>query len=281
MRSLKAIRKLNNSAAICVDSNGNEIVAMGKGVGFGEFPREIPLSQIERSFYNIDVKGKNIMKDLKTEIVIFAAKIMDIVDNELPYELSPNAVLLLADHIAFAMERTQKRLRVRMPLAYDVQQLYPHEYKIAKYTVSRIRKEFLVGLPREEIAGIAMNLINAKMAPDEKNEQQETQEYDDMLEEITEIVERDFRIMVDRESFDFARYATHLQYLFERIKNGKAINSANLHLYRDFCDDFPELVTCVEHVSRHIKEKWAAELSQEERLYLMLHINQICVREGL
>lgn len=95
---------------------------MGKGVGFGEFPREIPLSQIERSFYNINEKDQNVMRDLLPEVVLFAAKMMDIIKNELPYELNPNAVLVLADHISFAIERMKKNLRVKMPLAYDIRQ---------------------------------------------------------------------------------------------------------------------------------------------------------------
>lgn len=34
-----AIRKLNNNAVICRDSRGREVVALGKGVGFGgDFP---------------------------------------------------------------------------------------------------------------------------------------------------------------------------------------------------------------------------------------------------
>ena len=280
MRRLRGIRKLNNSAAICVDSRGREVIVMGKGVGFGEFPREILLSQIERSFYNINEKDQNVMRDLPPEVVLFTAKMMDIIKNELPYEMNPNAVLVLADHISFAMERMKKNLRVKMPLAYDIRQMYPAEYKIAKYIVARIRKEFKVALPEEEISGIAMNLINAR-AGEDTEKKGETEEFNDMLEEITEIVEKDFRIIVDRDSFDFSRYATHLQYLFQRIKAGKAINSANLQLYPELCRDFPELAECAEHVACHIRAKWSVDLSDEERLYLMLHINRICVREGL
>ena len=39
-----AIRKLNNNAVICRDSRGREVVALGKGVGFGgDFPRELAM----------------------------------------------------------------------------------------------------------------------------------------------------------------------------------------------------------------------------------------------
>ena len=151
-----AIRKLNNNAVICRDSRGREVVALGKGVGFGgDFPRELAMDHIERTFYSIDAEGQRIMQDLPADVVLFTAKIMDIVENELPYELSPNAVLIMADHIAFAIARQRKGIRFDMPLTYDVQQLYPLEYKIGRYITARVRQELGVELPREEVASIA------------------------------------------------------------------------------------------------------------------------------
>lgn len=254
---------------------------MGKGLGFGKLPREVGLEEIERTFYNIDSSGQNIMRDLPAEVVILAAKVIDIAANELPYELSPNAVLLLADHIAFAIERTKKHLHVRMPLAYDVQQMYPREYKIGKYAIARIRKEFKVGLPDYEIVGVAMSLINAKVAPEVKTEQDEVARFAEMLEDVTEIVENHLHIIVDRNSFNFSRYATHLQYLFQRLHQQIAIDSENLRLYKDLREEFSDISDCVEKISVHIQERWNCSLTEEEKLYLILHVNRICAKEGL
>ena len=276
-----AKRKLNNNAVLCIDSAGSEMIAMGKGVGFGTLPREITPAEIERTFYNISLADQNVMRDLPAEVVLFAAKIVDIADNELPYPLSSNAPLLLADHINFAMERVRKRLHVRMPLAYDVQQMYPMEYKIGLYTVDRIRKEFQIGLPKEEAVGIAMNLLSAKAEPADQSEQDEAARFDEMLEEITEIVENDFHQIIDRDSFNYSRYATHVQYLFKRIRNQKSIDSENIRMYKSLREEFPAIAECVSRISDHLKEKWGFELSEEEQLYLMLHVNRICVKEGL
>ena len=278
---MRALRKLNNNAVVCIDSVGQEVVAMGKGLGFGKLPREVGLEEIERTFYNIDSSGQNIMRDLPAEVVILAAKVIDIAANELPYELSPNAVLLLADHIAFAIERTKKHLHVRMPLAYDVQQMYPREYKIGKYAIARIRKEFKVGLPDYEIVGVAMSLINAKVAPEVKTEQDEVARFAEMLEDVTEIVENHLHIIVDRNSFNFSRYATHLQYLFQRLHQQIAIDSENLRLYKDLREEFSDISDCVEKISVHIQERWNCSLTEEEKLYLILHVNRICAKEGL
>lgn len=230
-----AIRKLNNNAVICRDSRGREVVALGKGVGFGgDFPRELAMDHIERTFYSIDAEGQRIMQDLPADVVLFTAKIMDIVENELPYELSPNAVLIMADHIAFAIARQRKGIRFDMPLTYDVQQLYPLEYKIGRYITARVRQELGVELPREEVASIAMNLVNAKTGAEVTVASDRAQSFERLLNDVTDIVEYDFRTIIDRESFEFSRFATHVQYLFKRIKGNDSLSSANLAALCEF-----------------------------------------------
>ena len=106
-------------------------------------------------------------------------------------------------------------------------------------------------------------------------------QYETMLEDITEIVEEHFHIIVDRNSFNFSRYATHLQYLFQRITQNATIQSDNLSLYRGLREEFPQVAACVDKVDIHLQQRWHCTLSEEERLYLMLHINRICTKEGL
>lgn len=278
---MRALRKINNNAVFCLDSSGREMIAMGKGIGFEKMPRDIALSEIERTFYNIDQQYLTVLQDLPEDVVEFSARIIDIARNELPYELSPNVIFTLADHLSFARERARKQIKVRMPLAYDVEQLYPEEYKIGKYTVRRFQKEFHIGLPPEEAVGIAMNLLNARGSSNQDTPPSEQDQLVDMLEEITEIVENHFHLIVGRDTFNYSRYATHLQYLFGRIRSGQVINSDNLAMYHSLREEYPDVAACVEEIGAHIQQKWGCALTEEEELYLILHVNRICIKEGL
>ena len=51
---MKVIKNINNNVAICVDDNGHEVVAMGKGIGFSKPPYEVDLSKIDRTYYSLD-----------------------------------------------------------------------------------------------------------------------------------------------------------------------------------------------------------------------------------
>lgn len=278
---MRAVKKLNNNTVICVDGKGNELIAMGKGIGFKTVPREVDIEEVERTFYNLKESEQNILKDLSPEIVTFTAGLMDIIKSELPYELNSNAVLVMADHIAFAIDRKRQNISVKMPLLYDVQQMYPLEFKIGKYILQKIEKKFQINLPQDEIAGIALNLINSRMNSKKAIDQNEIQEYEKMLDEITEIVESTQRIIIDKDSFDYSRYATHLYYLFQRVQTQKNINSVNYELYQDVLERFPDIEPCVSKICKHIYSKWNVELSKDEKLYLMLHINRICTKKGL
>lgn len=271
-----AIRKLNNNAVICRDSQGREIVALGKGVGFGsDFPRELPMSAVERTFYRIDAEGQRIMQDLPADVVLFTAKVMDIAENELPYELSPNAVLVMADHLAFAIARQEKGIRFDMTLSYDVRQLYPLEYKIARFIVKRVQRDLGVELPQEEIASIAMNLVNTRAGSAVGTTSDRAQTFENLLNEITEIVERDFRTIIDRDAFAYARFATHIQYLFRRVQLNESVESENLQMYEKSREEFPDLARCVDHIGACFERELNIALTDEEKLYLMLHVNRI------
>ena len=277
---MQALRRINNNVALCRDGSGRELIAMGKGVGFCSFPRELALSEIERTFYDTDEKYRQLVAELPEDVLAFAARIVEIAGNELPYALSPNAAFTLADHISFAMERARKNIRVKMPLAYDVEQLYPAEYRIAQHAIRRIRKEFCVALPECETAGIAMSLLNSKLTQDEP-QSAETDRDEEMLEDVTEIVENELHILVERSGFNYSRYATHMQYLFQRIHTGQAIRSDNLQLYTSLREEFPEIAACVEKIAQHIEREWHSALTEEEKLYLILHVNRICIKEGM
>ncbi len=221
-----------------------------------------------------------LLQDIPGKVLEFTAKIVEIARNELPYELSPNLIATLADHINFSLERARKKIRVKMPLAYDVKQNFPREYQIGKYTVRRILKEFRINLPEEEVVAIAMSLLNSKLTED-ASDYVESRQDEEMLEDITEIIENTFHIMINRDSFNYSRYATHLQYLFQRIHNKEVIDSDNLQIYDSLRKEFPQIDICVERIAAHIDEQWHSLLTEEEKLYLILHINRICSKEGV
>lgn len=276
---MRAVRSINNNIAMCVDSAGNELIAMGKGIGYGKLPREIALEDVTQTFYNVSPKVLAGIEGIPEDVMVFSADLAERARDELSYQLSPNLAFTLADHISFALKRARDGVYVSMPLAFDVEQSYPDEYRIARQAVRRLRREFRANLRDAEAAGIALNIVNARADFATEAELASAQRDEDMLEDITEIVEREFSITVNRSSFAYSRYATHMNYLFGRLHAGKSLDGANLELYADVRTDYPQVDACVEKICGHLREEWGCEVTDEERLYVFIHVNRLRVKE--
>lgn len=276
---MRAVRSINNNIAVCVDSAGNELIAMGKGIGYGKLPREIALEDVTQTFYNVSPKVLAGIEGIPEDVMVFSADLAERARDELSYQLSPNLAFTLADHISFALKRARDGVYVSMPLAFDVEQSYPDEYRIARQAVRRLRREFRANLRDAEAAGIALNIVNARADYATEAELASAQRDEDMLEDITEIVEREFSITVNRSSFAYSRYATHMNYLFGRLHAGKSLDGANLELYADVRTDYPQVDACVEKICGHLREEWGCEVTDEERLYVFIHVNRLRVKE--
>ena len=133
---MRVIKKLNNNFAICVDGDGEEFIAYGKGIGFPKIPYELTdPTLIDRRFYDVDQQYLALFNELPEKVLHFTVKLVDIAKNELDYELNPNIVLTLADHINFCIQRAKQHIYVQMPLIYEVEQQYPQEGKLGRYAL--------------------------------------------------------------------------------------------------------------------------------------------------
>jgi beta-glucoside operon transcriptional antiterminator len=277
---MRAIKALGNNAAVCVDGEGCQLIALGRGVGFGELPKEVSLKEIKRTFYDVDTKYLTLISELDPEEIEFSAQFADIVRNQLSSELSPNLPVVLADHISFAIKRAHEHLVVTMPVAYDVQQQYPAEYRLSQMAVNGINKTFGVHLPRSESVGITLCIINC-IAESSTRTVLDERRTKHLLEMAVACIEDTMKITVDHDSFDYARFATHLRYLMQRVKEKASLDTPNQGLYATLVEQFPLATTCAEHIAIFLTKEFEQELTEEEKVYLILHINRIASRHGV
>lgn len=199
--------------------------------------------------------------------------------DELPYETSSNLVLTLADHIAFAIERSDRGIYVQMPSIYEMEMNYPAEVQAGRKMVAALRQKLKIRLPKGEIQGIAMHLINARDKAQDEAAPGLEEQYDDILDRTTAVIEAELGICVRRDTFSYARFATHVQYLLKRAFEQKHIDSENLQMYQSMREEYPKISACVDKIGDCWQERWSVHLTEEEKLYLILHINRVCSKE--
>ena len=273
------VKNINNNVALCLDSKGQEVVVFGKGVGFLKPPSEVPLSKIQRTFYDLNHKFLPLLDDIPLDVIDFTSRQVAQIRGKLPYETNANLIMTLADHLAFAMTRAKRGIYTPMPSIYEMEQNYPVEVEIGRQIVKAMEQEFHVKLPKGEVQGVAMHFINASLGSPSSGQLTAEEEYETILERMTQIVEHALQITIRRDTFNYARFATHVQYLLKRVQADSPIDSDNLQMYASIRDEYKDVSACVDQIHEYLQRNWSIDLSEEEKLYLIMHINRVISQE--
>ena len=277
---MELFKKINNNVALARDAKGREMVVFGKGIGFPAMPYELTdLSLVQRSFYDVNEKYFDLLRDVPEAVFLAADDIADTAREELGCSLNTNLTYALADHLNFAIQRSREGTSVRTPLAYDIKHLYPQEYAIAKEGLHQLCSTLGVDLPESEAVSVAMHIITAE---NEVGDMHSTILTAKVISEISALVEESLSVKLDKDSFSFSRFAMHLRYLVQRMMQGKPLNSDSAMdvMFTTMRREYPDIYTCVQQIDCFLENTYGWKCSREEQLYLIMHIHRVCVERS-
>lgn len=272
---MKIVKNINNNYALAVDDDGSQLIVTGNGIGFGKIPRVLDdMSKIDRTYYNVEESYISMIREFPEDVMDVANHIVDKTRLVLSVPINSNLVFTLADHINFSVQRKRQNIRLSSAVAYDVQALYEKEYAIGEYGLNLIHQRLGVYLSDEEAAFIAMHIITAEQEINKSGLMDEK-----IIQAIVKIIERNFNTTIDLNSYNFSRFVTHMQYLFVRGRKKSLIASVNSSMYEELEETYPLAQQCVEEITPVIDSYLMIKLSEEEKMYLLLHINRMVSRE--
>lgn len=270
---MRAVKKINNNVAVCIDGNKRELIAFGKGIGFKSMPYEIEdLSLITRTFYRIDRKFYEFLGDIPEEIFEVSAMIVDRAQAALPCSLNPNLIIGLADHINFAIVRLEKYKDMKMLFSYDIEHLYPKETELGRYARKLVKERLSVTLPESEITSIAMHFINAE---EELVQAVDGEDVELLIGQIANQIEHYFSLTIDRRTFNYNRFAMHVRYYLKRLTEKTPFTDDNAALLKAMKAQEPEIYECTQIINNYINQKLNTKGTEDEIFYLMIHIKRI------
>lgn len=273
---MKLIKHINNNFAVAEDASGNTVIVQGKGIGFGVLPRELTSFEgVIRTYYNIDKSYLDIIREIPNDIIALSGTIVDKAVNDLDCEFGPNIVFTLADHINFSIERYKKGIKIKSSMLNDIRFLYEKEYAIGLYALDLLKRELHEYLPKEEATFIALHIINSKLSAEDREIS-----YEIILADVVNIIENKYGLKINKENFNYSRFASHMDFFLKRVKYKEILQTKNEKLFESVKKDFTEAYECVEEIAEYFRQTLQIELSKEEKLYLMLHINKLCDREA-
>lgn len=271
------LKKINNNVALASSDAGEEIVVFGKGVGFHEMPYELEdESVIQRVFRDVDEKCIGGFANIADDVLLVASDIVAMADKALDCALAGNLVVCLADHLQYALERTGDGIAIENPLSHEVAFVYPREVELGRRGIELVSERMGVNLPESEITSIALHLVNAEVDGMGSSQDMDlVMKSTVILERATQVIEGQLGQQLDRTSYAYVRFVAHLRFLIRRLMRGGCKETENSGLFRQAARDFPDAYRCAAGINEYLKRDFNWSCSDEEMLYLMMHVNRL------
>lgn len=276
---MKILKVINNNIVSSVDERGKEIVVVGKGIGFKKkIGEEVEQSAVEKIFILPEEStGRfvELVADIPYEHIQLAEEIIDHSKKMLGKNLSKNIYITLTDHLSYAIERKKQNIEVHNALLWEIQKFYPQEYAAGLYALELVKERMGgIELAVDEAAFIALHLVNAEMDTDIR----QTASMPGMIKDILNIIKYAIGCEMDEGSLAYERLITHLKFYLQRIIKNEVYRDKDTEMVRTIRENCPEDYACALKIKNYVKSKIGHETTEEELIYLTLHINRVSGR---
>ena len=278
---VKINRVFNNNVVLAYQDD-SEIVVFGKGIGFGkQHGDEIDKTKVEKIFTTTEKQThsfENLFKEISNEYADLTFMIVKQAEADLGIEFDSSIYIAIMDHINYALIRAKQGLFVKNELLWEIKRTYKKEYEAALKTLSIISEQTKITLPQDEAGTIAIHYFNAE---DPSHHIKESYRAVEIIQDIIKIIQYFFKIEFDENEMNFNRLMTHLRYFANNMLNGEIKEESNdgLPLFKQLKMQYPRTYDCVLKIRKYIKEKLEKDVSDEELMYLMIHIQRIVSKE--
>ena len=268
---------LNNNVVITMKDN-YETILMGRGIAYGrKVGDRVSAHLIDKEFTLKDKAMSNrfiiLLQDIPIEYVDIAQEIINYAKLILGKKLSENLIIGLSDHINSSIRRYKEGVVLSNLMMWDIKRFYSDEYEIGKQALEIINKKAHVQLPDEEAGFIALHFANALL---DNKQMQDMVKITKVMQEITSIVKYHFSIIFDEDSLHYYRYVTHLKYFAQRLITHTTYDDERDSITLDIIKNrYPNPYSCVINIETFIENKYDYILSDEEKIYLTIHLARI------
>ena len=273
------IKKIfNNNAILAKDSDKHEFVVMGCGIAFKKnVGDKVDEKLIEKTFIlkqkDASEKFKLLLEDIPTEHVSLCYDIIEYAKNILGVELNDYIYVTLTDHISYALKLFDEGLNRPNALIWEIKKFYPKEFEIGLKALEFIESETDKKLPEDEACNIALHLINAQVN-NSGNKVEDIANQTKMIQDILNIVKYTYNITLDEKSLNYERFVTHLRFFFQRLNKKEEIEAEDDFLLKQVKVKYKKAYDCMLKIEKYLE----TELSDEEQLYLTIHIQRVTQR---
>lgn len=278
---MEIARVFNNNLILALDEQGQEVILTGRGLGFQARPGQpVDTTKVVRRFIPSDGRDPD---HLATLLAGIPPEHIHLVSDSLAavglnrVNDNPALLIALADHVSFALRRTDLGVDLNYPLAAEVTNLYGEEYRQATTLLAELNRRSGGALADEEAVGIALHLVNAGFATGDLSY---TYTMTGVIQQMIAVIEQTYGLTLPGSSVNVGRFITHLRYLFARIHQHRQLNDEHSCVGSAIRRSYPEAVECAVRLAALLEVRLGAGLTEDELSYLALHVARVATEEG-
>lgn len=271
------IKKVLNQNAVLVEEDGQEKVAIGKGIGFSKQKNDLIHHRDIERFFVMEPDSQKKLQALLAQIdekYFFAAeKIIDYAETVLMEKLSEHLLISLTDHITFSAENITNGIVIRNKLLKEIEVLYSDEFSIAQWAVAYLNEELGIPYTYDEAGYIAIHIHSARSG---RSDNHRSIREVTIISEIIYLVEEELDVDIHTEemSLNYSRLANHLRLLLQRFQTNQfaVLDQDILELVKT---KYPESYEVAKKIRVLLMKKYQLSITSEELGYIAIHIERL------
>ncbi|MBR0576204.1 PRD domain-containing protein [Proteiniclasticum sp. BAD-10] len=272
---MKIIKVFNNNIIAALSDLGQELILTGSGLGFQKKPGDLVEEQRIEKVYEVMEEGKErfyrLLKDTPVELINATERIRQRAKDELGISMTLNALVGMIDHITYAVERKKNGIEIPNLMLHEIKSLYQEEFVLGMEGLDEIEKATGVRLSEHEAGYITMHIVNASLGENKESITRIFQFTNGVVNIIEEVFDLDF----SEDEIAAARLNSHLKFLAKRILLKQPTTEDQVEEFYDlFMRKNKRFKTVIKKISAFMTENFSHELTQQEAVYLMVHINK-------
>ncbi len=269
----KILKVLNNNSILVIDlDTKQELIFLGKGVGFGKKVNQ-NVSEIENAkayrFTEQQSRQESIdtIKSISPVFIEIAGGIIEEAEKQFG-NVDNNILLPLADHIAFAIKRMEQGIELKNPFAKEIKVLFEEEYNVAKKGKNLINQKIGVEINDDEVGYITLHVHTALT----REHVVQSMDVARMIQEGIQTIEKELGAMLDDATISYTRLLTHMKFMILRV-----INDEKLHLdMTDYVlENFPDSFALAKQICNSFEQSIKKPFPNIEISYFAIHIERV------
>jgi transcriptional antiterminator len=275
MARLQIERVLNNNVLIADHPSYQEVVLIGKGIGFNRKHGDTIDTDLAEKFFVLknEKEQQNYIKLLPfidNELLEVIISAIHLIKQRTNSQLNEHIHVALTDHLMFAITRVRQGMEITNPFLIETKTLYRFEYEVASDVVELIKKKTGVSLPVGEIGFIALHIHSAITNKTLSDVNQHSQ----LVSRLIGMIEEQLGLDIDKESIDYMRLVRHLRYTIERVIKGEQVEEPD-KISSLLKQEYPVCYNLAWKIIKIMQQALKKQVFDAEAVYLTMHLQRL------